>query len=203
MDAQYQEQLAKLLKFETSVGTEGDLITLDEYISRCPPEQKTIYYLIAPDRKSAFASPYYETFKKHNKEVLFMYNSIDDFVMSNLRNYSGKALKSAEDSSVKLEEELSEDEKNKLKAAEEGEEKEGEEGKNKTPKTKGLDEAETQQFCDWLKVTLGSRVRAVKVKLTSFPIYERRISNIIGIIGVYVCAPTGHSPLVGVSRHHH
>ena len=45
-------------------------MTLDEYISRCPPEQKTVYYLIAPDRKSAFASPYYETFKKHNKEVL-------------------------------------------------------------------------------------------------------------------------------------
>ena len=69
MDPQYQDQLAKLLKFETSIGLEGDLITLDEYISRCPPEQKTIYYLIAPDRKSAFASPYYETFKKHNKEV--------------------------------------------------------------------------------------------------------------------------------------
>lgn len=164
MDAQYQEQLAKLLKFETSVGVEGDLITLDEYISRCPPEQKTIYYLIAPDRKSAFASPYYETFKKHNKEVLFMYNSIDDFVMSNLRNYSGKALKSAEDSSVKLEEELSEEEKKKLQEQEgEAGEKEGEEGSKKAGKAKGLDEAETQKFCDWLKVTLGSRVRAVKV----------------------------------------
>ncbi|CAE7768167.1 htpG [Symbiodinium microadriaticum] len=69
MDAQYQDQLAKLLKFESSTAMEGDLVTLDEYIARCPPEQKTIYYLIAPDRKSAFASPYYETFKKHNKEV--------------------------------------------------------------------------------------------------------------------------------------
>jgi HSP90 family molecular chaperone len=37
--------------FETSVGTEGEVITLDHYIARCSPEQKNIYYLIAPDRK--------------------------------------------------------------------------------------------------------------------------------------------------------
>jgi TNF receptor-associated protein 1 len=50
-DQAYQEQLAKLLMFETSVGVEGEVITLDHYIARCSPEQKNIYYLIAPDRK--------------------------------------------------------------------------------------------------------------------------------------------------------
>lgn len=50
-DQAYQEQLAKLLMFETSVAADGELITFDQYISRCPPEQKNIYYLVAPDRK--------------------------------------------------------------------------------------------------------------------------------------------------------
>jgi TNF receptor-associated protein 1 len=50
-DQAYQEQLGKLLMFETSVGIDGELITLDQYIARCSPEQKNIYYLIAPDRK--------------------------------------------------------------------------------------------------------------------------------------------------------
>jgi TNF receptor-associated protein 1 len=48
----YQEQLAKLLMFESSVGMEGDVLTLDQYVSRCAPEQKNIYYLVAPDRRS-------------------------------------------------------------------------------------------------------------------------------------------------------
>ena len=69
MDPQYGDQLAKLLMFETSQTAEGDVCTLDEYIARCPPEQKNIYYMMAPDRKGAFASPYYETFKAHDKEV--------------------------------------------------------------------------------------------------------------------------------------
>ena len=96
-----------------------------------------------------------------------MYNTIDDFVMSNLRNYSGKALKSAEDASVKLEDELSEEEKKRLQEAEgnDGADKEKDEAAEKTSKGKALEESEVQPFCDWLKTTLGSRVRAVKVSV--------------------------------------
>lgn len=68
-DFKYQEQIAKLLMYETSKGEEDQLSTLEQYISRCSPEQKNIYYLVAPNRQAAFDSPYYETFKKHDKEV--------------------------------------------------------------------------------------------------------------------------------------
>jgi HSP90 family molecular chaperone len=54
------------------------VISLDDYISRCSPEQTHIYYLVAPNREGALRSPYYETFKKHNKEVLLLYNSIGE-----------------------------------------------------------------------------------------------------------------------------
>ena len=88
-DYKFMDQLAKLLMYESSVKPQGELITFDDYVSRCAPGQKEIYYLVAPNRDAALRSPYYETFKKHGKEVLLLYNTIDDFVMSNLKTYSG------------------------------------------------------------------------------------------------------------------
>lgn len=81
--------LSKLLLFESSA-VENDVISLDDYIARCTPEQKHIYYLVAPNREAALSSPYYETFKKHKIEVLFLYNTIDDFVMNNVKEYGGE-----------------------------------------------------------------------------------------------------------------
>lgn len=88
-DFQFMDQLAKLLLFESSTKDDGVLTSLDDYISRCAPEQKQIYYLIAPTREAALSSPYYEIFQRHGKEVLLLYNSIDDFVMSNVKGFAG------------------------------------------------------------------------------------------------------------------
>lgn len=88
-DFQFTDQLSKLLLFESSTMPESTLTSLDDYISRCPPEQKQIYYLVAPTRESALGSPYYEIFQKHGKEVLLLFNTIDDFVMTNIKNFSG------------------------------------------------------------------------------------------------------------------
>ena len=49
-DFESQQKLSKLLYFETSRGMGGELVSLDEYVSRCPPEQKDIFYLFAPSR---------------------------------------------------------------------------------------------------------------------------------------------------------
>lgn len=91
-DYLFMDQLSKLLLFESSASKQGEVISFDDYISRCTPEQKHIYYLVAPNREAALQSPYYETFKKHNKEVLFLYNTIDDFVMSNVKEFGGELL---------------------------------------------------------------------------------------------------------------
>jgi HSP90 family molecular chaperone len=61
-DFDNQVPLSKLLMFETSKGMAGELRSLDEYVSRCPPEQKDIYYLFAPSRELALQSPYMEGF---------------------------------------------------------------------------------------------------------------------------------------------
>jgi TNF receptor-associated protein 1 len=91
-DYKYMDVLSKLVMFESSAAPANKMITFDDYISRCPPEQKEIYYLSAPTREAALASPYYEAFKKNNKEVLLLYNTVDDFVMGNIRTYAGKLL---------------------------------------------------------------------------------------------------------------
>lgn len=62
------------------------------FTTPAPTSQNAIYYLCAPNRELAEASPYFEAFKRHNKEVIFVYNAIDDFVMANLRTYHGRCV---------------------------------------------------------------------------------------------------------------
>lgn len=154
-DYKFHDQIAKLLMFETNKGKEDDLSTLEEYISRCPPEQKNIYYLIAPNREAALKSPYYETFKKHDREILFMYNTIDDFVMSTLKKFSGRDLISAETSSIDLSVEG--------QSADAKEEKKEEDSKVDESKLE-LSDVDATALCTYLKDTLGNKkVREVKI----------------------------------------
>lgn len=95
-DLKWKEDLARLLRMESSKTTEGVNTTLEQYITNMHPSQTEIYYLCIPSRSYAEASPYYETFQKRGVEVLFLYHSIDDFVMSNLAEYKGKKLVSIE-----------------------------------------------------------------------------------------------------------
>lgn len=62
-DFQHKDTIAKLLRYESSSMDAGTTTTLDDYISRLTPEQEEIYYLCAPSRELAQASPYYEAFK--------------------------------------------------------------------------------------------------------------------------------------------
>ena len=56
-----KEDLAKLLRFESSKEEKGVLVSLDQYIERAPEGQKQVYYLSAPSRDMAMESPYFET----------------------------------------------------------------------------------------------------------------------------------------------
>merc|ERR1711871_1195702 len=143
-DYKYQESIAKLLMYETSKNSADDLSTLEQYISRLSPEQKNIYYLVAPNRDAAFKSPYYETFKKHDREVLLLYNTIDEFLMSNMRTFQGRDLVSAESSDIDL--------------AKEGKDEKDENNNGE------LSDVDAEALCTYLKDTLGNKkVRDVKI----------------------------------------
>jgi len=95
-DGGYKEDLAKLLRLDSSTCEKGQVTSLDQYISRMDPEQKEIFYLCVPSRELGLASPYYEAFKAKNKEVLLLYTALDDFVMNSLGEYKTKKLLSIE-----------------------------------------------------------------------------------------------------------
>lgn len=98
-DFAHKNDLAKLLRFESSVEPKGKLISLDEYVSRMPPTQQNIYYLCVPNRFLGETSPYFEGLKAAGTEVLFLYHGMDDFVMNSIREYNSRKLVSAESSS--------------------------------------------------------------------------------------------------------
>ena len=98
-----KDEAAKLLRFESSRGKPGELISLDDYVGRMAPEQDDqIYYLLAPTRDSALSSAYMEALNAKDMEVLLLYSTVDEFVMTNLMNYGGKSLVSAEQAKLSV-----------------------------------------------------------------------------------------------------
>ncbi|KAH8384867.1 hypothetical protein KR093_010616, partial [Drosophila rubida] len=94
-DTAEKEEIAKLLRFEASNSEKGR-ISLEEYIKTVNDTQKDIYYLAAPNRVLAEASPYYENLKKRNELVLFCYEPYDELVLMQLGQFKGKKLVSVE-----------------------------------------------------------------------------------------------------------
>ena len=150
-DFEFQDKLAKLLYFESSKMDAGALTSLDEYISRIPAEQKDIYYLCAPTRELAMESPYLEAFKRADKEVIFVYSAIDDFVMTNLKTFEGRNLISAEKSNLDL-----------------GEESTDEEKKKDESDLGGLSSDSANQLCAWIQLTLKDKLAKVRTKCGFF-----------------------------------
>ncbi|KAI8581387.1 hypothetical protein K450DRAFT_232822 [Umbelopsis ramanniana AG] len=95
-DAMYKKDIAKLLRFETSATKDNEMISLKEYADRKKEDQKRIYYLLTPKRKFAEESPYFEAFKKNGIEVLYLYDTVDEFVVNHLREFQGLDLVAAD-----------------------------------------------------------------------------------------------------------
>jgi molecular chaperone HtpG len=136
MDYTHKEQLTKLLRFESSLTDKGKTTSLADYVTRMGAEQKEIYYLVGPNRAALESGPYLEGFKARNLEVVFCYEAVDEYVMSNVREFDGKKLTAADHADVKL---------------------------SDLPKPEGaLSEDDTKKLTAWLKETLGARVEEVK-----------------------------------------
>lgn len=147
-DFNHKDQIAKLLRFDTSIGG-NDLSSLDDYVGRMRPEQESIFFLCAPNRDFALSSPYYETFDKEGIEVLFCYSHMDDFVMKNLQRYAKRAIVSIESAGAKA----------KAKDAE----KKPEEAKSKEEKDQDLtDKDRSEKLVAFFQDALKSRVSQVR-----------------------------------------
>jgi len=92
-DQANRERIAKLLRFESSHSDE--LTSLEDYVARMTSDQKSIFYVTADSIRTARQSPHIEALKSRGYEVLFMGETIDEWVVEALREFDGKELVSA------------------------------------------------------------------------------------------------------------
>ncbi|VDO09986.1 unnamed protein product, partial [Rodentolepis nana] len=143
-DQSSREEIAKLLRFESSKFPEGEMTSFDEYASRMRAGERNIYFLSAPNRELAEKSPYFEALKeKHDDiEVLFLYEPYDELVLMNLGQYDRKNLCS-------LEKYLADDASDTDSV-----------GKSEGDR---ITQDQANKLSQWAEKTLGQKVKKVKV----------------------------------------
>ncbi|XP_064151558.1 heat shock protein 75 kDa, mitochondrial isoform X1 [Loxodonta africana] len=145
-EQEVKEDIAKLLRYESSTLPAGQLTSLVDYTSRMQAGTRNIYYLCAPSRQLAEHSPYYEAMKQKNMEVLFCYKQLDELTLLHLHEFDKKKLISVETDIV----------------IDHYKEEKFEDG---SPADERLSEKETEDLIAWMRNALGSHVTNVKVTL--------------------------------------
>jgi TNF receptor-associated protein 1 len=156
-DFAHQKEIARLLRFESSKTEKGKLTSLTEYLGRMKEEQKVIYYLNGPSREIIEGGPYLEAFRSRDLEVIYTHDPIDDFVMSNVHEFEGKKMLSADQANLELPEAgKPEAGKKEEKGPEEKQEQEREQRFKES-----LSADQIKSLTGWLKEILGERVKDV------------------------------------------
>ena len=91
-DFTYKEDLAKLLRFESTALEPGKLTGLDDYLERMTKDQEEVLFLFGKSRESIEAGPYLEALKARGLEVLLCTEPVDEYVMQTIREYKEKKL---------------------------------------------------------------------------------------------------------------
>ena len=90
-----REKIAGLLRFASTLAdTEDQTVSLKAYIERMKDGQDKIYYITADSFAAAKHSPHLEIFRKKGIEVLLLSDRVDEWMLSSLSEFDGKALQS-------------------------------------------------------------------------------------------------------------
>lgn len=113
-DYDNKDSILKLLRF-ASTHNESSVqdVSFEDYISRMKEGQDKIYYITAESYEAAVNSPYLENLKNKGIEVLLMWDRVDEWLMGNITEFSGKEFVSANSQDLKLGKLADEEEKKK------------------------------------------------------------------------------------------
>jgi TNF receptor-associated protein 1 len=137
-DFTYKDDLAKLLRFESTAAEDGKLTGLEAYIDRMAADQKDILFLYGKNRKAIESGPYLEALQARGYEVLLLTEPVDEYVMQSLREFKEKKIISADSDELKLD---------KL---------------DQEPTGEALDEKAVKKLSKWIKQSLEDRVSEVE-----------------------------------------
>ncbi|SEM22574.1 molecular chaperone HtpG [Syntrophus gentianae] len=100
-DFENREKIASLLRYKTTK-SDGQWVSLQEYISRMKPDQEEIYYITGDNLTMLLNSPHLEQLKEKDYEVLLMTDPIDEWVIRDLHEFEKKRFRSAEKGDLDL-----------------------------------------------------------------------------------------------------
>lgn len=140
-----KELLQDLIMFYSS--KEKKLVSLDEYVSRMPEEQKYVYYASGESIERIDKLPQAEFVSEKGYEILYFTEDIDEFAIKMLMTYKEKEFKSISSGDLGIE---------------------GEENKSDSE----ADEKEFKEIFDYMKGILADKVKDVRVskRLKSHPV---------------------------------
>lgn len=140
-----KDVLQDLIMFYSS--KEKKLVTLDEYVSRMPEEQKYIYYASGESIERIDKLPQAEFVSEKGYEILYFTEDIDEFAIKMLMNYKDKEFKSISSGDLGIE---------------------GEENKDESESK----EKDNIELFDYMKNVLADKVKDVRVskRLKSHPV---------------------------------
>ncbi|MEP0862696.1 MAG: molecular chaperone HtpG [Ignavibacterium sp.] len=147
MDFTNADKYQQLLRFNSSASKdEKELISLDDYVSRLKKDQKEIYFALGSSREATDLNPHLEIFKSKGLEVLYLYDPVDEFVVTSIRKYKDFEFKSVDTVDLKSLEKFEDIIERKEKFE---------------PLSKD-DEKHFDSLLDKMKKILGDRVKEVK-----------------------------------------
>ncbi len=113
-----KDKIAQLMRFASTQDENNaeQRVSFAQYVDRMQEGQEAIYYIVADTHAAAKGSPHLEMFRKKGIEVLLLSDRIDEWLVSHVTDFEGKALKSITSADLKefedeAEKDLSEDEK--------------------------------------------------------------------------------------------